>query len=349
MSPAARSDPLRVALVGCGHISAMHLRAWRQVPRASVVALCDISRSALDARRAEFGIEAGFESLESLLAGIEVDAIDLCTTPERRLPLIEAAARAGKHLLVQKPLALTVEEGQRMCRVAEHHGVLLAVKENWRFYPWYRAIAARLRTGAVGEVLRVEIRRTCWGSPKRGWRVWKEQPYLLDRQQGVWYEVGVHIVDTLRHLLGEPDDVNADMVTLSPLMQGEDIAHVSMRFGSAIVTCDHSWAERGGPQRPGADVVRIDGRRARIELCDDGRVLHKDDAGRVREILPVPTEPELASHVGSQADFTEALRLRRAPATSGRHHLRTLQIVLAAYESAAQRRRIPLRESPWNG
>jgi len=340
--------PLRIALVGCGHISAVHLQAWQRIPEARVVALCDRSRTALDARRAEFGIEAGFGSLPRLLDAVEVDAVDLCTTPEDRLALVEAAAAAGKHLLVQKPLAVTVEDGQALCRIAEHHGVMLAVKENWRFYPWYRAIATELRSGRVGAVRRVAIRRTCWGSPDPDWRVWREQPYLRTRPRAVWVEVGVHLVDTLRHLLGEPDDLNADLLTVSPLMRGEDVAHVVLRFGDALVTCDHSWAERGRPDRPSVDEVRIDGTHARLELREDGRVVRIDDAGRVHEVAPVPAEAELASHVGSQADFVQALRQGRAPATSGRHHLRTLAIVLAAYDSAAQRRRIDLKDPAWN-
>lgn len=343
MSPVGHARPLRIALVGCGHISAAHLRAWQQVPDARVVALCDRARAALDARRAEFGIDAGYESLAQLLAEVEVDAIDLCTTPEDRRALVEAAARAGKHLLVQKPLAVSLDEGGALCRIAEAQGVVLAVKENWRFYPWYRAIAAELASGRVGAVRRVAIRRTCWGSPDPAWRVWREQPYLQTRPQAVWLEVGVHLVDTLRHLLGEPDDLNADLLTLSPLMQGEDLALVSLRFGDALATCEHSWAERGRPDRPRVDDVRIDGTLARLELHEDGRLERIDDAGLRHEVAAAPADAEGASHVGAQADFVQALREGRAPATSGRHHLRTLAIVLAAYESAAGRRRIDLR------
>src|SRR5262249_42354111 len=102
------SRHLRVGLVGCGHISATHIAAWRGVAEATVVALCDVDAAALAKRCQETGLP-GFANIESLLAGPSIDALDICIPPLARRTVMGAGVRAGKHLLVQKPFASSLE------------------------------------------------------------------------------------------------------------------------------------------------------------------------------------------------------------------------------------------------
>lgn len=329
----AHAPPLRIGLVGCGHVSEAHLRAWRGVPGARVVALADPDPARLEQRGEAFGIEARFGSLEALLAGARLDAVDLCTPPAGREALIGRAAAAGCHVLAQKPLAPSIDEAVRCCELGERAGVVVAVKENWRWYPWYRVAGEAIRAGAIGEPRVLHLRRSCWGTPDPHWRVWREQPYLRTMPRAIWFEVGPHLVDALRALLGEPIGASAAFARVHAEMAGEDVAHVVLRFERAFATCDLSWAERGRPPRPGADRVSIDGTAGRIEIHEDGGVVRIGDDGARTPLAAAPREADADSHRAAQADFVAAIRERRAPATSARHHLHTLRIVLAAYDA----------------
>lgn len=329
-----RADPLRIGVVGCGHISETHLRAWQRVPGAQVVALADTDAARVARRGDAFGIGARFHSLDALLAGADVDAVDLCTPPAGREALIARAAAAGRHVLAQKPLAASVDEAERCCALGERHDVVVAVKENWRWYPWYRTAIDAIHAGAIGEPRVLHLRRSCWGSPDPGWRVWREQPYFRTMPRAIWFEVGPHLVDALRAMLGEPRSVSAAFARTSPLMAGEDAAHVLLRFEHAFATCDLSWAERGRPSRPGADRVSIDGTAGRLEIGEDGEVVRVADEGTRTLLAAAGDDAELDSHRAAQADFADAIATARAPATTARHHLESLRIVLAAYDAA---------------
>lgn len=334
---------LRVGLVGCGYISRIHLQAWNQIPEAIVVALCDSDVTQLAARQSEFGIPAGFSDTDTMLEGADVDILDICTRPDSHRDLVAAGAHAGKHLLVQKPFAETTADAEAMCEAAETAGVALMVKENFRWYPWYQALKQAITDGRVGEIRRLQIRREVWGSPDPEWQVWQEQGYFQQMERALWFDVGVHMVDVQRFLVGEPVSVYAAMNRVSPLLKGEDTAHVVLRFQDAFGTCDLSWAVRGRPARSGIDQVRLDGTRGSIELSLDGTLVLRNNHGGWRN-LPVDTDrAELSSHVGSQRNFVRSVLGEEPAATGGRHNLQTLSIALAAYESAEAGHSIVLR------
>lgn len=325
---------LRIGLVGCGYISRVHLQAWDQIPRADVVALCDSDTTRLASRQSESGIAAGFADLAAMLAGVDLDALDICTRPDTHRILVELGAQAGKHMLVQKPFAETTADAEAMCQATEAAGVVLMVKENFRWYPWYQALKQAITDGLAGEVRRLQIRREVWGSPDPEWQVWQEQGYFQQMDRALWFDVGVHMVDVQRFLLGDPVTVFAAMNRVSPLLKGEDTAHVVLRFPKAFGTCDLSWAVRGRPARSGVDRVRLDGTKGSLELGSDGTLVLRNNYGGWRSLPVDMSQAELRSHLGSQRNFIRAVFGEEPPATGGRHNLRTLYIALAAYESA---------------
>src|SRR5262249_37155320 len=160
-----------------------------------------------------------------------------------------AGVRAGKHLLVQKPFASSLEDAEAQCALAEKHGVHLTIKENWRFLPWYAAMRAAIAAGRIGEIRRVCLSRGRLGSPGPGWRVFREQPYFRTMNRAIWFEVGVHLVDALRAVCGEPLAISAAFSRTSALMAGEDAAHALLRYPGFFASCDLSWAERGRADR----------------------------------------------------------------------------------------------------
>src|SRR5262249_51044577 len=137
--PMSLTPPLNGALIGCGHVAQYHLEAWKHVPDARLVAVCDLLPERLEwaativpeARRYP-GDEAMFEAEERL------DFVEICTLPESHRELVDLAARRGAHILCQKPAAVVRPDLRAMIGTCDEAGVRLMIHENWRYRPWYR-------------------------------------------------------------------------------------------------------------------------------------------------------------------------------------------------------------------
>ena len=143
----------RIGLIGCGGITASHLRAYRAA-NYDVVMFCDMIEERARARQAEFYPDAAVTTdFEELLRRDDIDVVDIATHPLARQPVVEAALRAGKHVLSQKPFALDLDWGERMVELADKQGVRLAVNQNGRWAPHWSYIRQAINQGLLGEVM----------------------------------------------------------------------------------------------------------------------------------------------------------------------------------------------------
>ena len=150
--PPHPARPHRIALVGAGGISPAHLDAYR-THGFDVAAIMSRDRSKAAARAAEFFPEALVTTdYSEVLAHPDIDVIDLTPHPEERVALIEAALKAGKHVLSQKPFVTDLDTGERLCALADANGVRLAVNQNGRWSPHMAWMRAAVRAGLIGEV-----------------------------------------------------------------------------------------------------------------------------------------------------------------------------------------------------
>jgi predicted dehydrogenase len=141
-----------MALVGCGGITKWHLTAYRNAGY-NVVALCDVDRARAEMRRKEFYPHAlATDNLHEVLARDDVEVVDIATHPPERPPLIEAALRARKHVLSQKPFVLDLDVGERLADLADQMGVKLAVNQNARWAPHFSYIRQAVRAGLLGSL-----------------------------------------------------------------------------------------------------------------------------------------------------------------------------------------------------
>ncbi len=149
-------DPKRyrpgIALVGCGGITKWHLTAYKNAGY-NVVALCDVVEARAQERRDEFYPEAfATDSFHEILARDDVEVVDISTHPPVRPPLVEAALRARKHVLSQKPFVIDLDIGQRLADLADEMGVRLAVNQNARWAPHFSYIREAVRAGLLGTI-----------------------------------------------------------------------------------------------------------------------------------------------------------------------------------------------------
>ena len=342
--------PFRVAIVGCGWAGARHARAFaecgaevrwaidRDLGRAAAVAgLCPEARLSTD--------------LGEALDDPDVDAVDVCLPHDLHAPVAVAAARSGKHVLTEKPLADTLEAADSMIAAAERAGVILMVAENERFAPVYQKALDLLAAGAVGKPALVQMNRECYLTRS----FIEERRWFLDRKAaagGMMMSGGVHSFATLLMLLGEVESVYSLRAPQRFVeMEGDDTSVALVRFASgAVGTLVESFVMKSLATASGAEIhtLRIDGDLGHLAVTSPRTIRvfseHPDwrpGADPVEHEMIVPEADTFRLEV---AHFVESVRAGREPLTGGREQRRPLEIVLAAYES--MEKGLPVRLGP---
>lgn len=243
-------QPLNIAVAGLGFMGLTHLKAWRQVPFARLCAVMDMSEARLTGDLSSVGGNLGvagekfdfsavrtYRALDRLLADPEVDAVDICLPTNEHADAVIAALRAGKHVLVEKPLARNEKETAAILAEYKRSGRILMAAQILRFSPAYVALADALKT--AGRLDSAVFRRRC-AAPT--WSGWLSDP---SRSGGGIFDLLIHDVDYCVSRWGVPSSVRA--VGHEDLPRGIDVVHAELQYpgsGPVIVT--------GGWHHPGA-------------------------------------------------------------------------------------------------
>ncbi len=241
--------PKEGGLIGCGYVSRFHLEGWARVEQARLVALCDLDPRRLEQAAAGVPGARLYTDAAALFSGEpNLDFVEICTRPDSHLPLVELAARHGVHILCQKPAALVRADLEAMMAAADAAGIRLMFHENWRFRAWYRAVRAEIVAGTIGRPIRLRIaHRDTRALRPDGY---DDQPYFRSMPRLILLEMGCHLIDTARFLLGdEVATVSAALGKFGNQTLGEDVATLSLRFtGGCMGLLDISWcAPRSTP------------------------------------------------------------------------------------------------------
>ncbi len=250
------TPPLRGALIGCGFVSRFHIEAWSHVPDAQLVALCDLDQGRLATAAERVDGAATYTSAADLFENQNaLDFVEICTQPESHRALIDLAARHGAHILCQKPAAMVRADLTDMIDSCESAGVRMMIHENWRFRPWYRALRALIDSGAIGRPIRVRIAHYDTRAVRPNGFI--DQPYQADMPHLILMDMGCHLVDTARYLMGEIESVSATIGRFGRENRGEDVAMLAVSFASgALGWLDFSWCSAPDRARAGMGVER---------------------------------------------------------------------------------------------
>ena len=337
-------------IVGAGVIAAMHADAIATLPGARLVAVTDVAAGAAAAFAAARGCAAE-PDLDALLARDDVDVVCVCVPSGLHAEVGVRAAKAGKHLVVEKPIDVTLEAADRLIEAARTAGVALTVISQHRFDPGLTELKRLLGEGALGRLVLGEAStkwyRTQAYYDSAGWRgTWAMDGGSLMNQ-------GVHYVDLLRWCMGPVTEVTAVCTTQAHQIEVEDTALAIVRFGSGAVgtILSSTAACPGFPQRleitgtegtviieDGQMVRRAFGAGARAD-GDDG---DEDGDGRRLGTASDPAALDVSGHAAQIADLLAAIDEGREPAVDGQAGRDALQIVCAVYESARTGRTVTL-------
>ena len=353
------SERLRVGVIGAG-VGALHLAAYKQIPEVEIVAVAGLDDDRVKRVAAEYAVPQTYREYEYMLAAANVDAVSICLPNYLHAPVAIAALEAGKHVLVEKPLARNAADAQQIVAAAQAHKQVLMISFDKRHRTDVQWIKAYIDSGAIGKVYYAKahwMRRA--GIPRLGsWFVSKEQA-----GGGPLVDLGVHVLDIAMFLMGEPKPLAVSANTYAEFgprgqkgwsgrgqfsdehmqYEVEDLGTAFIRLeDGATLLLEASWATHSAA---GDDFgVTLYGSEGGVEMIvrnytvvDTVRVF--TDIGGVATDLK-PNIPGGQGHLGVIQKFVSAI-LHGTPAIpSAEDGLRRNQVLDAAYTSAAEGREV---------
>ena len=345
------------AIVGAGVIAPFHARAISELPNARLVGFVDLRGERAAALGEAFAVEHSTD-IGELLARADVDVVCVCVPSGTHAEVGVQAAEAGKHLVVEKPIDVTLEAADRLIAACRASGVKMTVISQHRYDRGVRRLRELLDSGRLGRPILgdavVKWYRTQEYYDSGGWRgTWE-----LDGG-GCLMNQGVHYVDLLQWMMGPVESVSAHFATAAHEIEVEDLVVAALRFRSgALGSLEASTAVYPGlPERlevtgTGGTVIVEAGSVKVCELKDEKGETSPYGAKRIgttEDDQSGAGDPAAISHVGHRDQISEFLRVIDTgdePALSGEEGRKPLEIILAVYESARSGRevRLPLRQ-----
>lgn len=322
----------RIAMIGIGNVAnSLHLPSYRAAG-FNVVAAADVSPAALERARSAWGIERTYESYVEMLERERPDIVDITIHdrwPDEKVRAVQAAAAAGAHVLIQKPLAPAFDQCAAMVEAAKRGGIKMAVNHNARWAPVFYAARQVARSGVLGDLLMVNL-----------------EFRNLQRERPMLYTFCVHSFDLLRWWVGrEPETIFA---ARSYPESGQRFVSATADFGgNTLATVWDDWMTfRSEWWR--FRIVGTAGMLVATEQWNNSmeppsmEVQLADSATRIyRPRFAQRYQP--AGFIGSMRDLMSAIERDAAPVVSGEDNLNTMRMIIGAHESVARRAAVEVR------
>ncbi len=320
---------IRVGIIGAGMVGSAHANAYTRLPHAQVVAVADLQPERAEAIAEHFGGRA-FATMADLLAGAELDMVDICLPTPLHAEHAIAALAAGKHVLCEKPMARNLADARRMLQAARNARTKFMIAHVVRFFPEYARAYELLQQGVIGEV---KVARTLRGGIFPSWSAGN---WLGDFAQsgGVVLDTACHDFDWLRWCCGEVVRVFARGLVHQTLPQQRDHSFTLLRFQSGMIAhVEATWA-----LPPGGPFI------TKVELAGNKGLMAFDNQtsmpiqgywqGSAGSSNTIPESPVAVDPFQAEiAHFLQCIEQDKPPLVTLEDAFAALQISLAALES----------------
>ncbi len=278
------AERISIGTIGCGFFSRNHLNSWKDLaPQgADLVAVCDVDPAKAKATAEAFGVPRWYTDAEAMFSAENLGLVDIITRMDTHRALADLAFSHKVPAIVQKPFAPDWADCVAIVAAAKKAGLFLAVHENFRFQTPLQKVKAILDSGVIGEPSWARI------SFRTGYDIYSGQPYFYDEERFVILDLGIHVVDVARFLLGEAERVSCETQKRNPKVKAEDTATMLLRHTSGAVsiveaTYEIEEASRSLPRDDDRDrrAARRDRDQAGLPYPGDRR--RQDDGKRDRD------------------------------------------------------------------
>ena len=348
------SSPVRLALVGCGSLGRLvHLPILASLPGTRLVAVADPDARALASAEQAAPSAARFSDHRELLTRGDVDAVVVALPTALHASAGIDVLAAGKHLYLEKPIAATMPDGERLVDCWRASGRIAVVGFNYRFHPLYQRLRTLLRDGAIGSIVAM---RTVFAAPTDTLPTWKTR---RDTGGGALLDLGIHHIDLTRFLLGREirsvsaqiHDVRSDndRVTLDMEVEGDVVVQTFLAFGAVEEDRIEVYGDAGKLTIDRHHSLTVERRPSRVGSSRGQRLGIGVRGPRLRELLGSPVLPlrlraptAEPSFRASLANFVGAVRGTNDVTPDLTEGLRALEVVAAATDAAAEGRRVSI-------
>ena len=345
MTPSGIGAPVRMVLVGCGRISRNHSEAIARIDGLELVGVCDVI-----ADRARAAGEAAnvpwFTSVEELLEQMPSDAVVIATPSGLHPQHGILAARAGRHVITEKPMAISLHAADALVQACDEAGVRLFVVKQNRLNPPIQLLKRAIDKGRFGRLYMANC-TVRWTRPQE---YYDQAPWrgTWEFDGGAFMNQASHYVDLIQWLVGPVESVMAKTATLARNIEAEDTGAAILRFRSGalgvlevtMLTYPRNLegsitllGEKGSVRIGGTAVNRVE----HWEFAD-----YDDDDKLVDTAAPNPPTVYGFGHEGYYRNVLAVLRGEAQPDTDGRSGRKSLELILGIYESARTGRDVPL-------
>lgn len=338
---------MNFGLIGCGAIARFHAEAIGMTEGAVLAGVADARPEAAKSFAADYQIHA-YQSVEELLSSPAIDAVCICTPSGLHAPLAIQAAEHGKHMVIEKPVALTVDSANEIIAACEKNHVTVAVVSQLRFSPDVQCVKQLVESGEMGQIISAGLEMKYFRS---------DEYYAASNWRGTWkmdgggalMNQGIHGVDIMSFVMGGVKSVSGQIKTLAKKIEVEDTAVAALEFvNGALGTITASVATNPGYPRTltisstkGTLVLE----EQHIKSCDiEGISLPQQSAEIHNYGTSNPTDIPVEGHVRQIKDFIEAVQQNRQPFVNLAEGKKAIEIIEGIYTSSRTGKRVIIGE-----
>ena len=327
-------------LVGCGVIGPWHATASENVAESYLAAVCDCVEDKASKLADERGVAKVYTDYDEMLKDDEIDIVHICTPSGMHSDMAVAAAQAGKHILCEKPMDITLEKADAMIAAVDKAGVKMGIIFQRRTYKATQIARQAVQSGRLGKMVLGDCYQKYYRSPDY---------YLSGEWRGTWeldgggalMNQGVHGIDAIRYIMGKPKSIYAKADHLVRDIEVEDTACAVVEW-----ECGAFGVIQGTTSvTPGQGCrIELHGEKGTISLADKKFTTWKiegeegdppaTEEGPAGDAANDPKAISASGHIYQLNDLIQAIKQDSSPLCDGREGRGALEIILAIYESA---------------
>jgi len=331
-------EKLKFAVLGCGFWSKFQIGAWSEIDGAELIAVYNRTRSRAEKIAEQFKVPRVYDSADDLFRNEKPDFVDIITDVDTHAHFVEMAVSHGiKNIICQKPMAPDFTTAKRMVKICSDAGAKLYIHENYRWQAPVRRFSQIVASGVIGKPFKARV------SFLSGFPVFDNQPFLKELNHFILTDMGSHILDVIRFLFGECEELWCQTKAINKGIKGEDLAVVMMKMESGMpVYTELSYASVVEHDSFSTLHILVEGEKGSVYLGPKFEIRTTTKDGTISEIVKFPSYPwadpdyivnhESGIHINRNI-LNDILGKGRAENT-GEDNLETVRLIWACYESA---------------
>ncbi len=348
-------NSIQVGIIGCGKISDLHALGYRNNDQARIAAVSDIDLDLANRKGAQWGADRSYRDYRSLLEDPKIDAVEILTPQKLHEQMTLEALEAGKHVLLQKPMTISLESADRMIKASESSGKVFKVIENYIYYPPIITCRELIDAGVIGDPIQIRIKFLSgssggWDIPEETW-AWRFEENAEGRGMQT-FDHGHHMWSAAWYLMGNLERVNAWIDSYNGVIDCPASIMWKYEGSGRYGICDYTHAyDMHIPSKYYAndEWIEVYGSKGIILInrctgnVKEGAVLSIFDGEQWEYLHDIPSDWS-EGFIGSTKNFIRAIQGHEQPMLSGKDARRILSYSLAIQRSSRERREVYIKE-----